>query len=239
MPIPLPRGSSRLLGGQKAWSKAPYVVFSHAVEIDRIPNRVVRHLWNRMTNQYRMEIPGPAGEPYVLLFDLDTRQGTAYWDTVELTVDEASKRIEEAYERYVNDTFWLLAPMFLFDAGVERRVVPDSSFEEMDILHTRFTLPDRAPASEFYFLVDRSSGLITQWKYRAPLDAPDGPFRVFEWRDYERYPTPGGTLTLSTRKRAFGKPYEVVMKAIRFPSEVPEEWFTEGSPKLTPLTPVQ
>ena len=231
----LARRVMEVAGGAETWSQVPYVIFSQAVEINRIPNRVVRHLWNRKTNQYRMELPGPAGQPYVVLFDIDTRQGKVYWDSVELDPGESSVRIEEAFDRFVNDSFWLLAPMMLFDSGVERTFLPDSSNEEVDVLHLRFTLPDRAPAEEFYLQIDRSSGQIQQWKYRAPADAPDGPFRVFEWREYEHHPTPGGSLILSTRKRAVGKPHEIVTRAIRFPPEVPNIWFTNGVAKLTPI----
>ncbi len=223
-------------GGVEVWSSVPYVVFSQATEVNRTPTRIIRHLWNRKTNQYRMELPGPAGKPYVVLFDIDTRQGTAYWDSVELETRETSRWIEEAYQRFVNDTFWLFAPMFLFDAGVERSFLADSSTEDIDILHIRFALPDRAPADEFYLHVARSSGRINLWKYRAPADDPEGPLRIFEWREYDKYPTPAGNLLLSTSKRAFGQPYEVVTRAVQFPSEVPSDWFTEGEPKLTPLT---
>ena len=221
-------------GGAEAWSKASYVLFSQATEINRIPSRVVRHLWNRKTNQYRMELPGPAGEPYVVLFDIDTRQGTVYWDSVELDAAEAAVRIEEAYDRFVNDSFWLLAPLMLFDAGVERTFFPDSSDESTDMLHLRFTLPDRAPAEEFYLRIDRTSAQIRQWKYRGPADDPEGPFRIFEWREHESHPVPGDSLILSTRKRSLGKPHEVVTRAIQFPSEVPDIWFTDGDARLTP-----
>jgi len=221
-------------GGAEIWSSVPYVLFSQATEINRIPNRVIRHLWNRKTNQYRMELPGPAGQPYVVLFDLDTRQGKAYWNADELESNEASDWVEKAYRRFVNDSFWFLAPMMLFDSGVERTFLPDSSNETEGFLHLRFTLPDRAPAKEFYLQIDRSLGRITQWKYRAPADAPNGPFRIFEWRDYGQYTTPGGDLILSARKRSLGKPYEVVTKSIQFPPEVPDAWFTDGSVILTP-----
>ncbi len=223
-------------GGAEVWSNVPYVIFSQATEINREPNRIIRHLWNRKTNQYRMELPGPAGKPYVVLFDIDTRQGTAYWDGVELEPREVSQWIEQAYQRFVNDTFWLFAPMFLFDAGVERSFIADSSTDAVDILHLQFALPDLAPAEEFYLQVDRSSAQIRSWKYRGLADDPEGPFRVFEWRQFERYPTPVGDLLLSTSKRALGHPYEVVTRAIQFPPEVPSNWFTDGVAKLTPST---
>ena len=126
--------------------------------------------------------------------------------------------------------------MMLFDSGVERIFLPDSSNELVDVLHLRFTLPDRAPAKEYYLYIDRTSNQIRQWKYRAPTDAPDGPLRAFEWRDYEHHLTPGGDLILSVRKRSLGGPYEVVTRAIRFPPEVPSTWFTDGTAKLTPTS---
>lgn len=216
-------------GGAEVWTSIPYVVFSQTSEISGVPNRIVRHVWNRKTNQYRMEIPGPARHPYVILFNTDTRKGKAYWRAEELESLDSSKKVAEAYQRFVNDTFWLFTPFFLFDSGVQRTFLPDSSRDSIQVLHLQFTQPDQAPAKEFYLYV--YSGKIVQWKYQASQDAV---FRRFEWRDYRDHPTPVGNLILSTRKRALGHPYEVVTRGIGFPAELPETWFTDGEAKLVP-----
>ncbi len=221
-------------GGPDVWSRVPYLAFSYGTEVNRLPGRVIRHLWNRKTNQYRLETPGPTGEPYVILFDVDTRQGKVYWGGAEVGNKETATRVADAFQRFVNDSFWLLTPLRLFDAGVDRAFLPDSSNEIVDVLRIRFTLPDRAPTDEVYLYVARETGRIVQWKYRTPADGPDAPLRAFEWRDYTRYVTPVGELVLSTRKRALGRPYEIVTGGIRVPQEVPDDWFTTGEPKLTP-----
>ena len=221
-------------GGPGVWSRVPYLAFSFGVEENRQVGRVVRHLWNRNTNQYRLETPGPTGEPYVILFDVDTRQGKAYWGGVELGNKESATRVAGAFQRFVNDTFWLLMPFRLFDAGVERAFLPDSSNDVIDVLRVRFTLPDRAPTDEVYLYIARETGRIVQWKYRTPADGPDAPLRGFEWRDYTRYVTSVGEVVLSIRKRALGRPFEVVMASVRMPQEVPDDWFTTGVPRLTP-----
>ena len=218
-------------GGAEVWADTPYVVFSQATEINGVPNRVVRHVWNRKTNQYRMEVPGPAQDPYVILFNVDTRKGKAYWRATELEPLESLKLVAQAYERFVNDTFWLFLPFFLFDSGVQRTLLPDSSSSDsIQVLHLRFTPQERgAPAEEFYLYV--SSGKIVQWKYQGPQDAG---FRRFEWRDYGHHTTPAGDLVLSIRKRALGHPYEVTTRGIGFPAELSDDWFTDAEAKLLP-----
>ena len=222
-------------GGAEVWAEVPYIVFEYKTTVDGNPSRIARHLWNRVTNQYRLEIPGPSASPYVVLMDLDTRDGEAYWFGDRLTGRDAQLQLENAYRRFVNDSFWLLAPLRLFDAGVERTYVPELATETAEVLRITFTLPERAPAETYWLFVDRATGLIARWDYRAPHDAADAAPRAFEWLSYNRYRTPAGLLTLSSYKRGLGRAIEVRTN-VQLPREIPDDWFTSGLPKLWPTT---
>ena len=224
-------------GGAETWARVPYLKFDYTHTIGQTPARTIRHLWNRQSNEYRMELPGPMQEPYVVLLDLDTRQGTAYWNGAELEAKESAMYVEDAYRRFVHDTFWLLAPLKLFDPGVERSYLPDSSDESTEVLHVRFTLPGYAPAEEYWLFVDKESGMITKGFYWGPNDSRTTPPREFYWLGYEQHRTQFGVVKLSTYKRAAGRPYTLFTNKLQFPSAVAPDMFTSGDPKLSPPAP--
>ncbi|MDE2730721.1 MAG: hypothetical protein OXM02_11520 [Bacteroidota bacterium] len=224
-------------GGAAIWSRVPYVKFNYTHVIGPTPARTIRHLWNRRTNEYRMELPGPTNEPYVVLFDLDTRQGTAFWNGTELEDREARVHVQDAYRRFVHDSFWLLTSLKLFEPGVERTYVADSSDAETAVLHVEFSLQGYAPSEEYWLYVDRESNLIRQALYWGPHDARDQPPRGFVWADYERHWGGSGYVYLSTFKRAIGRPHAIRTDKLQFPAAVAPDMFTSGDPKLSPPAP--
>ena len=221
-------------GGAEVWSRVPYVGFNYTHLIDRTTSREVRHMWNRQTNQYRLEVPGPSNEPYVILFDVDTRQGKGYWAGEELVGADLQAQLDFANLRFVHDTFWLLAPLKLFDAGVERAYVPDSSDDRVDVLNVKFTIPGHAPAEEYWFYINKESKLVVLCAYRALQDAPDAPLRQMVWYGYRQFRTRYGNLVLSTRKSAAGTSSALLTDGIQLPFSVPEDMFVSSAPKLIP-----
>ena len=224
-------------GGAATWAQVPYIKFNYTHAIGQTTARTIRHLWNRQTNEYRVELPGPTNEPYVVLIDLDTRQGRAYWNGSELSAQETEAKAEEAYRRYVHDTFWLLTPLKLFDPGAERTYVSDSSTAITDVLKVRYSLPGYAPAEEYWLYVDKASGLITRGQYWGPHDARTLPPREFVWRGYERHWTGIGYVYLSTEKSAADRPHSILTNQVEFPVSVAEDMFTVGDPRLSPPAP--
>ena len=71
----------------------PYLSFNFSVMRQNERGRVFRHIWNRLTDDYRVELPGPANEPYVVLFNINTREGRVYWDGNELDEIESPRYI--------------------------------------------------------------------------------------------------------------------------------------------------
>lgn len=224
-------------GGAETWARVPYVMFNYTHVMGKTPARTIRHLWNRQTNEYRIELPGPTNEPYVVLFDLDTRQGTVHWNGAELEGRAAAEKIEEANRRFVHDSFWLLTPLKLFDPGVERTFVADSSDATTDVLRIRFSLSGYAPADEYWLYVDKQSQQIARGQYWGPHDARSAAPREFVWDEFEQHWTDAGYVYLSTRKRAAGQPHAILTNKLQFPVAVAPDMFTSGDPKLSPPAP--
>jgi len=221
-------------GGPAAWQALRYLRFNYAILRERQADHIVHHFWDRGAGDYRLEFPGPGGFPYVVLFNVNTRAGHAYWQGVELDPTETARQLEAAYRRYTNDTFWLLAPFKLFDPGVQRGYLPDSSTATYDVVHLRLPDADLLPSDEYWLYIDKASGRLATWSYVAEGDAPDAPARTFVWDNYVEQVTPGGSLFLATRKRGVWSPFAVLTSGIETPTLVPDDLFTAGEPRLMP-----
>lgn len=219
-------------GGGEAWERLPYIQFSYSVQQGHDRIRVIRHLWSRHTGEYRMEIPGPANTPYVVLFNRNTRRGKAYWNGVELDDKETARKLAEAMRRATTDGYPLLAPFLLFDPGVRRSYQADSTDRTGDVLHVSHQETDFLAGDQYWLRVDKATGRVTQWSYRRSGDNPDRPLRSFVWEGYEEHVTAAGRLVFSTRKRAVASPFVIITADIAVPVSVPDDMFTDSAPRL-------
>ena len=219
-------------GGSEAWERLPYIQFSYSVQHGQERVRVIRHLWSRHTGEYRMEIPGPANTPYVVLFNRTARRGKAYWNGLELDDKETDRKLAEAVRRATTDSYPLLAPFLLFDPGVRRSYQADTTGGTGDVLQVSHQDTDFLAGDQYWLRVDRTTGRVTQWSYRRSGDNPDRPPRTFVWEGYEEHETAAGRLVFSTRKRAEANPFVVFTADIAVPVSVPDDMFTDSAPRL-------
>lgn len=219
-------------GGPAAWQDLPFLRFSYTIEREGRRVRTVHHFWNRMTGDYRLELRGPGGDPYVVLFNVKTRQGWAYWKGDSLDVTGNAEKMDIANRRFITDTYWLVAPFRLFDPGVHRAYAPDSSDTATDAIHLTFDDEAVTPFDHYWLFVNKETGRLIRWTYVLPDDGPDTPPRSFVWDTYEEYVTPGGSLFFSTRKRGVGTPVAIYTEAIETPTLVPKGMFTVPDARL-------
>ncbi|NEQ32948.1 MAG: hypothetical protein F6K04_18440 [Leptolyngbya sp. SIO4C5] len=103
-------------GGADALAAMPYLRFNFGVERDGAANVARKHLWNRQTGDYRVEWTAGADSNYVALFNAstfttDTPEGGVYLNGTAVAGEAASEALQRAYRGYINDTYWLMAPV--------------------------------------------------------------------------------------------------------------------------------
>ena len=108
------------LGGEGAWEKARQLRFDFLVEREGTRAAEFQHVWDRYTGDYRLMGRDKSGAPYAVYFNVNTRAGAAYVNGRAVEGEEKDKLLETAYGRFINDTYWLLAPWKVFDPGVSR-----------------------------------------------------------------------------------------------------------------------
>lgn len=223
--------------GADAFASAPYLRFNFAVETPNGTRVIARHLWDRTTGDYRVEWSSGEDSAYVALVNVrnvegETPAGEVYLNGEMLSGEEAKKMRTQAYGRFVNDTYWLLAPMKVFDPGVNRAYAADSSTAEHDVLHLTFGDVGLTPGDQYWLYVDKDSGQLDRWAFHLEGMPDDAAPRHFAWTGDRTLSAPDGSVTLATRKEAVGADQALLTNELALPSSPPDDAFSNPEPML-------
>lgn len=194
------------MGGEGAWEKArqfqfDFVVVKEGKEVARFA-----HAWDRYTGDYRLQGVDKAGAPYTVYFNANTRAGRVFVNGVEADGAERASRLESAYERFINDTYWLLAPWKIFDPGVHLAYdgeKPCPSGGTCDLLKLSFEDVGLTPKDVYWLWVTREGRHMIQWQY--VLGGADEAPTTAAWKDWQKL----GGILLSLDKPITGEPFEI------------------------------
>lgn len=223
--------------GADAWATAPYLRFDFGFESPDGQQTIARHLWNRNTGEYRIEWSSGPDSSYVALVnvrDAENQQpaGTVYLNGTELTGAAGKKAQREAYGRFINDTYWLLSPLKVFDPGVNRTYLPDSSTAEHDVIHLTFGDVGLTPKDEYWLYVSTETGQLDRWAYHLQGMPEKAPPQFFDWTGYTELKAPEGAVHLATRKEAMGADRALLTNNMALPSTPPDGAFSNPEPML-------
>ena len=212
-------------GGPEMWagSHIPYVRFNFTA--GGTPRR---HLWNRKTGQYRLEYEIKPDTSVVVLFNARDAKGTAYLNGAAAQGSRNESLVSRAHRAFVNDTYWLLMPTKLFDEGVQRSLVPDSSDSETGVIRLTFEGVGYTPEDNYWLWINRDTGLIDHWNY---LLQGRSKMSTAKWIDYKEFDADGLSGRLSTRKVSPDGSFVIDLSPLEMPLSVDGKLFTspEGS----------
>jgi hypothetical protein len=219
------------VGGPDAWSRVRYIRFDFGRAADSTRTVFRSHLWDRFTGDYRVERDVEGGRE-VVLFNVNTQEGSAYVDGQAVAADTLSEYLSRAYRAYINDTYWLLAPVKLLDPGVSRSYEPDSSTAEHAVIKTTYDDVGLTPGDQFWFWVDRESGMLDMWGYILQGQT-DRPITKWRWEDYQAFVVEGGdTVRVAPRKSNMPGTSAIVTDNVDLPLTVAPDAFTRPTPLL-------
>lgn len=176
------------LGGETAWEKARHFRFDFVVEREGKRAAEFRHAWDRYTGDYRVSGADKSGAPWVVYFNVNTREGTASVNDRPVEGEEKGKLLETAYGRFINDSYWLLAPWKVFDPGVVRTYEgekPGPEGELCDVIRLSFANVGLTPKDVYWLWITREGRRMVQWQYvlggaqEEPTTAP--------WKDWRKF----------------------------------------------------
>jgi hypothetical protein len=213
------------LGGSRAWEDTRYFQFDFVVEESGVDQSRRSHLWDRYESRLRYERT-EQGTLLIVLIDLQTKQGRAFRDGDRLEGEEAAPFLTEAYEAWINDTYWLLMPYKMKDPGVQLTYAGESTEggTTYDRVLLSFDDVGLTPGDRYWAYINRETGLMERWSYILEDDPPDGPSTAWEWRGWQRR----GRLLLSPEKVLIGKgpSYRILHPVLETYDVLPEDYFT-------------
>jgi len=218
------------LGGEKAWHATHYVHFAFVVEKagKTLARRV--HLWDRFAGRLRFDDVDKDGAPVVVLLDVTTRQGEAYRRGARVEGAAARPLLDEAYEAWINDTYWLLMPYKMKDPGVHLRDAGEEAIDGRiyDRVLLTFDAVGLTPGDRYWAYINRVSHLMDRWSYLLQDDPPKSAPTVWDWRGWRRY---GGILLapekVSVRKEGSVRIVHPILEVL---DTVPSDYFTRPDP---------
>ncbi|HEX4952097.1 MAG TPA: hypothetical protein VF017_01700 [Thermoanaerobaculia bacterium] len=212
------------MGGQAAWENLRWVRFRFA------GNRT--HWWDKHTGRHRVELTRRDGDHYIVLQNLNTREGQAFKNGQELSGEEARQALDNAYGAWINDTYWLLMPFKMTDPGVILAPAGEETIDGnvYDKLHLRFEKVGLTPGDQYWVFVNRSTGLIDRWSYILESFEPGRAATVWQWRDWQSY----GPLKLSGTRFNLTANQTLGLDRIEVGVEMPDSVFTVSEPMPEP-----
>ncbi len=203
-------------GGLDAFASLPTLRFDWAVEIDSAEVTRRRHLWDRAGDRYRLEWTVGDDSLYVALFspaafDTSAAEGQASLNGVPLGGDTLATILADAFSTYVNDTYWLLAPLKLMDPGAVRALAPDSG---ATVLALSFRGVGLTPGDRYWLRADPDTDEVIGWSYR--LQGSDAIGR-WTWSAPVTVEAPRGLLSLATVKTNLDRPMRILTEPLPAP----------------------
>ncbi len=204
--IEIAKRAMEAMGGPEGWAATRYLAFDFVVEVGGAPPVAFRHYWDISTGRYRVEGMDEEQHPYLVLFNVGSRTGMAWIDGQRARNEEHELLMQEAYERFINDAYWLLMPLKLLDPGVHLHYqgeVREGSHVRDRIRVTFDPGTGLTPGDVYWAEVDRESGRMERWEFVLEGDNERYSYAWTDWREF-------GPLTLSTVKTEEGGPERII-----------------------------
>jgi len=217
------------MGGQEAFDAVRGVRFDFAFSRDGQQLGLYSHWWDRQTGDYRVTgTDRETSAPFEVRLNVDTKEGSATLDGVELTGEALQEKLEGAYGRYINDTYWFLMPWKWLDPGVNLAYEGEREVdgEAYDVVVLTFENDIGLTSNDRYWgFVSKKTGLIGRWEY--VLQDEDGKPgtgepTVWTWGDWQK--TESGILVSKTKTRiAEGPEVTISFPVLSMSHDAPDE----------------
>ena len=204
------------MGGADAWGATRFLRFNF------FGFRL--HHWDRYTGRHRLEGQTRDGDAYVVLHNIQTREGKVWLNGEPLAGEAADEWLERAYGAWVNDTYWLLMPYKLRDPGVNLAHDGEEEIDGQvyDKLKLTFDGVGLTPGDTYWAYVNRETGLMDRWAYFLESYDEDREPTHWLWLDWQDY----GGIKLSPLRKNAEDGSERPLGELAVFGELPDEVFT-------------
>jgi hypothetical protein len=211
------------MGGAKAWNETRYLRFDFVVETDGKEISRHSHVWDKFSGRYRVQGKTRDGKAYDILYDdIHKKSGKPYVDGRLAESKESEDKLQYGYNRFINDTYWLLMPWKLKDPGVTLRyegLQKDSlSGKSYEVVHLAFEQVGLTPKDQYWAFINPETFLMEKWKFRLQ----GGEEGFYDWKNWKEY----GVLKFSEIKTDVGGKRSIKTEHIAISGQMNDEVFT-------------
>jgi len=216
------------MGGQETWDKLPYFRFDFVVVKEGKEVARFKHWWDKKHGRCRVEGPDDQDRVVTACFNLADKKGKAFVDGI-LDADsvDTANIIQNGYERWVNDTYWIIMPFKLHDNGVRlthARTQESPNGQTYDVLDLTYA-PGLSAPDHYWLFVNQKTHLIDRWEMVLTGQKP--PPSGASWESW----TTIGPLQLSLARRFDTAPVMIRFENVGTPTTMDESVFTNSRPK--------
>jgi hypothetical protein len=224
------RSMDEAMGGQSTWESVPYIRFDFVVVKEGKELVRFRHWWDKRNGRDRVEGPDDKGRIVAAIVNLTDRKGKSFVNGMaERDSTNTAANVQNGYERWVNDTYWLMMPFKLRDPGTNLKyagVKKGADGVEWDQLELTFDPGvGLTPKDHYWLYVNRKTHLMDKWDYLLQDMKP--PAQTATWEAW----TQVGPVRLSTLHRFEGKPTVLRFENVAAPASMDESIFADARPK--------
>lgn len=154
---------------QKAWDTTAVISFTFRGNH--------HYLWDKKRNLVQVEWDGKK-----VLYNNQTLEGVAYENDKKLTDSQKTDALKTANDYFNNDSFWLIAPFKLRDAGTTRSIVIQDNQEALMITYAS---GGSTPGDSYVWLVDENY-VPKAWRMWVSI-IPIGGLET-SWEEWKTFP---------------------------------------------------
>jgi len=210
----------KAMGGKQAWDNTHYLHWTFAGRR--------AHWWDKWTGRHRVEGDTKEGKHYVILENINTKEGTAWLDGQKLEGDKAKEMLENGYGAWVNDTYWLIMPYKLQDPGVNLTYAGEETIDGKvyDKLGLTFGKVGLTPGDHYTAYFNRDTHLMDRWAFVLESMKKEDPPSVWKWEGWQKY----GNIMLAPHRNHVGDDKKLELGDISAPAQLADAVFTSPAP---------
>ncbi|MDZ7716466.1 MAG: hypothetical protein U5J95_09665 [Balneolaceae bacterium] len=169
----------KALGGREAWDDTKIISWNF------FGRRT--HTWNKLTGRDSIHIPS---SELIIDMNISTKEGTVMKSGEEVAQpDSLQKYLQQGYQMWVNDAYWLMMPYKLKDSGVTLKYMgTDTTQTGIPSYKLKLTFDQVGvtPQNMYHVYVDTSDYMVRQWAYFPEADAEQPRF-ILPWKNYKKH----------------------------------------------------
>lgn len=177
-------------------------------------------IWDKVHNRVRIDY---FKKNYSVILSLNKNETKLFMHSEEVThVDSLKKYLHKGRSLWMNDSYWLVMPFKLFDAGVNLKyegIKKTIDSTDAHVLELTFDQVGETPENKYYVYIDTKNFYVTQWDFY-DVNGHLSPTLSTTWGDYKKY----GKIMLSSNRGTSGK-----LSDIHVWESLPEKVFTEAT----------